>query len=347
MTRTLRLRAEVPADLQRAADLLRSGGIVAFPTETVYGLGANALSAEAVARIFVAKQRPHWDPLIVHLADAAEIPRIAVVGEALQARVSLLTEAFWPGPMTLLLPRAAIIPDLVTAGRTSVGARIPAHPVAQALLRMTGIPLAAPSANRFGHISPTTAEHVLHDLDGRIDAVLDGGPSSVGVESSVLDPVPTPMVLYRAGALTPAMLEQVSGVTVRTFEPSSLRTEEQSPESLPSPGVGIRHYAPEARVWLAEPEAGDLKRVLAHVLAQVAGPVGVLLPVDWQLPQDERVRIEHWARWDDAEALAAGLYGSLRALERSQVDAILCPLPEPGGLRDALRDRLLKAARTR
>ena len=176
------------SDLARAAELLRAGGTVAFPTETVYGLGANALDAAAVAKIFAAKQRPDWDPVIVHVEGHEMLERVAEVPAGDEGRVvAKLMEAFWPGPLTLLLPRTAAVPDAVTAGRSLVGVRSPAHPVARELIRLAGVPIAAPSANRFGHTSPTTAAHVLADLDGRIDAVLDGGATSVGVESTVLD----------------------------------------------------------------------------------------------------------------------------------------------------------------
>src|ERR1039458_1717655 len=162
--------AEAEEALGRAAEILRAGGLVALPTETVYGLGANALDAAAVERIFEAKQRPAWDPVIVHISDLAMLD--GLVGEV-PAAARKLMEAFWPGPLTLLLPRTAEVPDAVTAGRALVGVRMPAHPVARELIRLAGVPVAAPSANRFGHISPTTALHVLADLDGRIDAVLD------------------------------------------------------------------------------------------------------------------------------------------------------------------------------
>ncbi|MGI4829200.1 MAG: L-threonylcarbamoyladenylate synthase, partial [Janthinobacterium lividum] len=208
MPETLLLRADQPGHIQRAAEILRCGGLVAFPTETVYGLGAHALSSEAVGKIFEAKQRPAWDPLIVHIADPLQMKEIARLQAELATRVRLLSDAFWPGPLTLLLPRTAVVPDEVTAGRPLVGVRWPSHPVAQALLQAAGVPVAAPSANRFGHVSPTTAQHVLHDLDGRIDAVLDGGATTVGIESTVLDPTQTPMMLYRAGAVTPEMLRQ-------------------------------------------------------------------------------------------------------------------------------------------
>jgi len=338
MSRTLHLQFSNPTDLLRAATLLRDGHLVAFATETVYGLGAHALSAEAVAGVFLAKKRPSWDPLIVHLAAAEQLSLVARVPEEFAGRVAALAEAFWPGPLTLLLPRTAAVPDAVTAGRKLVGVRVPGHPAAQALLVAAGVPIAAPSANLFGHTSPTTAEHVLADLDGRIDAVLDAGPTSIGVESTVLDPTQTPMVLYRPGAVTAEQLTAVTGVGVEVFVPVA----EAQPASLPSPGVGIRHYAPRARMVLAEGSAGALQAALRECAA--GEPVGVLLPEDW--PLDGDAVIEPWGRWNDPEALAAGLFAGLRALDDRGVSVILCPLPEVGGLADAIRDRLRKAARS-
>jgi L-threonylcarbamoyladenylate synthase len=340
MPLTLHLAFSDPADVQRAATLLREGGLVAFATETVYGLGANALSAEAVARIFAAKQRPSWDPLIVHLASVEQLSQVAEVPTELAGRVAALADAFWPGPLTLLLPRSSAVPDAVTAGRELVGVRIPAHAAARALLAAAGVPIAAPSANRFGHTSPTTAAHVLADLDGRIDALLDAGPTSIGVESTVLDPTQTPMVLYRPGAVTAEQLTAVTGIAVEVFVP----TGEAQPASMPSPGVGIRHYAPRARLVLADGSQVALEGALADGKAAAPGErIGVLLPQGWILNAD--AVIQSWARWDDPEALAAGLFAGLRALDDSGVSVILCPLPEAGGIRDAIRDRLQKAAR--
>ena len=343
MPKTLRLRADQPPELAYAAEILLSGGLVAFPTETVYGLGANALDRRAVANIFFAKQRPAWDPLIVHVAALTQLSGIAELSPGLEPRTSLLAQAFWPGPLTLLLPRTAAVPDEVTAGRPKVGIRIPSHPVARALLQATGIPIAAPSANRFGHVSPTTAEHVLHDLDGRIDAVLDGGPTSLGVESTVLDPTETPMVLYRAGAVTLEMLETL-GFPVQPFQP--LEQEGLSLGSLPSPGVGIRHYAPEAQLILAGPSNTSLDLEVKEALSRGLVPVGVLLPGGWSVNEPAPV-VQPWGRWDAPDTLAAGLFAGLRALEDRGAAVIVCPLPEPGGLREALRDRLIKAARPR
>jgi L-threonylcarbamoyladenylate synthase len=242
--------------------------------------------------------------------------------------------------LTLLLPRSSAVPDAVTAGRELVGVRVPAHPAARALLAAAGVPVAAPSANLFGHTSPTAAAHVLADLDGRIDAVLDAGPTSIGVESTVLDPTQTPMVLYRPGAVTAAQLSAVTGVAVEVFLP----TTEASPTAMPSPGVGIRHYAPRARMVLVEGSLAALQAVLTEAEAAArGGKIGVLLPEGWTVDADAVV--QSWARWNDPDALAAGLFAGLRALDDYGVSVILCPLPEAGGIRDAIRDRLQKAAR--
>ncbi len=342
MPQTLHLDASRAVDVQQAVQILQAGGLVAFPTETVYGLGANALSAPAVRRIFEAKGRPSWDPLIVHLAEDRQLSELTGLSGVLPERVRLLSETFWPGPLTLLLPRLPVCPDEVTAGRPLVGVRVPAHPAAQALLRGAGVPVAAPSANRFGHISPTTANHVLDDLGGRIDAVLDGGPARIGVESTVVDPAATPMVVYRAGAVTLEALRTITGVPAEYFRPA-MADARFAPEALPSPGVGLRHYAPTAELRLTGPSLGELQRMLQ----QVASPpqrVCILLPVDWLMETTEDVLVIPWGRWSDPATLAAALFGALRSAEDAGAAVILCPLPEPGGVRDALRDRLLKAA---
>jgi L-threonylcarbamoyladenylate synthase len=214
---------------------------------------------------------------------------------------------------------------------------MPAHPLAHALLEATGLPLAAPSANRFGRTSPTTAAHVLQDLDHRIDAVIDGGATSVGVESTVLDPNPSPMILYRPGAITPAMLESVAG-PVTIYAPPQQAT--STPQSLPSPGVGIRHYAPRARLILVDSES-DLN---SH-LATTEGRIGVMLPSNWTIPTNQ-AEVFPWSPLEDPTALAQTLFAGLRDLDARNVDTILCPLPKPEGLGLAIRDRLKKAAKT-
>lgn len=322
--------------LARAAEILRLGGTVAFPTETVYGLGANAIDAAAVAKIFAAKERPGWDPVIAHVSDRQMVDRIADV----PAEAERLIEAFWPGPLTLLLPRKAVVPDAVTAGRPLVGVRMPAHPLALELIRRAGVPVAAPSANRFGRTSPTTAAHVLEDLDGRIDAILDGGPTSVGVESTVIGPSEDGpgWTIYRPGGVSKEALEAVVGrERVRIFRPAEMSG---APESLPSPGVGIRHYAPRARLVLVE--RASLEQRMEQLAASGA-KVGVMLPEGWSAGSADFTF--DWGPWSDGESLARRLFAGLRSLDEAGAEIIVCPAPEVGGLGDAIRDRLRKAAR--
>jgi L-threonylcarbamoyladenylate synthase len=333
--RTTQRLSTTPEDIAHAARILRDGGTVAFPTETVYGLGANALDANAISGIFTAKERPHWDPLIVHVSNRAMLDQVAIV----PPHVEPLIEAFWPGPLTLLLPRTPQIPDAVTAGRPLVGIRMPAHPVALALIEAAGVPIAAPSANRFGRTSPTTAAHVLQDLDHRIDAILDGGATSVGVESTVLDPGQSPRLIYRPGAITAAMLEPITG-PVTVFQPPQHSTSE--PQSLPSPGVGIRHYAPRARLILVASEA-ELNSRLAE-LKTSKDRIGVMLPQGWTITTPAETF--PWNSFDDNTALAHTLFAGLRELDSRNVSLILCPEPSLEGLGLAIRDRLKKAAKS-
>lgn len=330
--------AEAEEALGRAAEILRAGGLVALPTETVYGLGANALDAAAVERIFEAKQRPAWDPVIVHISDLAMLD--GLVGEV-PAAARKLMEAFWPGPLTLLLPRSAAVPDAVTAGRALVGVRMPAHPVALELIRRAGVPLAAPSANEFGRISPTTAAHVLEDLDGRIDAVLDAGATGLGVESTVLDPSQAPMVIYRPGAITAEEIGEIGG-DVKVFRRDG-ELEETQREAMASPGVGLRHYAPKARLVLVEGLLEELEARLTEALKGLPGErVGLMLPAEVPWPMHEA--IPHlWGRWAVPEELASELYAGLRALDSQGCTVIVCPLPPSEGIGAAIRDRLLKA----
>jgi L-threonylcarbamoyladenylate synthase len=338
--KTLHLRLTSPVlgedpALLHAAGILRAGGLVAFPTETVYGLGTNALDARAVERIFEAKQRPRWDPVIVHVANVAEARALT---SAWPLAAERLAEAYWPGPLTMLLPRTSEVPDVCTAGREKVGLRIPSHPVALALIAAAGVPVAAPSANRFGHTSPTSAGHVLADLDGRIDAILDAGSCSFGVESTVLDPGTDPPIVYRPGGITVEQIRLVLGNVVVAERKIST---DAPPESLESPGLGIRHYAPRARVLLVESEA-ELTRVLEDEARRHR--VGVLLPTDWAAPAMD-VTVLPWGTWSDPETLARNLYLQLRALDDLGVDVIVCPMPPSTGIGLAIRDRLRKAAK--
>ena len=332
LRRTERLDASSQS-IAAAAAILRSGGLVAMPTETVYGLAANAFDPAAVTAIFAAKQRPNWDPLIVHIGSDAMLARVT---RDLSPPAQKLVEAFWPGPLTMLLPRSPRIGDSVTAGRPLVGVRWPNHPVAQALILAADLPLAAPSANRFGHISPSTAAHVLADLDGRIDAVIDAGPTDIGLESTVLDPNTDPVTIYRQGAISAADIERVTGISAQIFHPAPTNT----PESLPSPGVGIRHYAPRTPLRLVHS-----RDELIDALREVSRATAVLHPADWVLP--DRVSQVFWGNWDNSSELAHNLYAALRELDIRGNKFILAPLPDlrPGDdLRAAVRDRLLKAA---
>jgi len=327
--------------LERAASILRAGGLVALPTETVYGLGANALDAAAVGRIFKAKRRPAWDPVIVHVAgpEGGAAMLEGLVEQVPEAARKLMA-AFWPGPLTLLLKRTAAVPHAVTAGRPLVGVRMPAHPVALEVIRRARVPVAAPSANLFGRISPTTAAHVLHDLDGRIDAVLDAGPTEHGVESTVLDPSTTPMTIYRPGAVTAEQIQEIAGA-VEVFR-SDGRLEETPREALPSPGLGLRHYAPRARLVLVEGPLAELAARLGEaVLGLVGERVGVMLPREVTAPDGAVVFA--WGRWAAPEEMARELYAGLRALDAQGCTVILCPLPPAEGIGAAIRDRLKKA----
>ena len=329
--------AEAVETLEWGAQILRAGGLLALPTETVYGLGANALDAGAVARIFAAKQRPAWDPVIVHIADLDMLEGLV---EEVPKAARRLMEAFWPGPLTLLLKRSGAVPDAVTAGRPLVGVRMPAHPVALELIQRAGVPVAAPSANLFGRISPTTAAHVLEDLDGRIDAVVDAGATVHGVESTVLEPGRNPMVIYRPGAVTAEQIGAVAGA-VEVFRGGDLV--ESPREALPSPGLGLRHYAPRARLVLVEGELAELRALLSEAVLRWPGEqVGVMLPADFSGLNLGAVEFK-WGRWAAAEEMARELYAGLRALDAFGCTVIVCPVPQKEGIGAAIRDRLGKA----
>jgi L-threonylcarbamoyladenylate synthase len=324
--------------LRLAAELLRGGGLVAFATETVYGLGADALNPAAVAKIFAAKQRPAWDPLIVHIASYEMLSRV-VTQISPQARS--LMRAFWPGPLTLLLPRTAAVQDAVTAGRPLVGVRWPQHPVAQALILAADCPVAAPSANLFSHVSPTTAQHVLADLNGRIDMLLDSGPTTLGLESAVVDPNTIPPTLYRPGTITTGQMEAIVGPVQLYRPPVALEPVAlEKMQAQPSPGGDIRHYAPRAQVLLVESEAAMQQTIALSSEKKI----GVLLPQPWSAPESAVVFV--WGDWNNPAQLAANLYAGLRTLDEQGCDRIVCPVPAASPENQALRDRLYKSARS-
>lgn len=326
------------AAINKAADIIRAGGTVAFPTETVYGLGANALDGASVKKIYTAKGRPSWNPLIVHVSSRAMLDQIVT---AYPEGFEKLAEKFMPGPLTFLLPKSAIIPDEVSAGRGDVAVRMPKHDIALRLIAAAGVPIAAPSANRSGKTSPTTAQHVLEDLDGHIDAILDGGPCAVGVESTVINVLIDPPMILRPGGVSREVIEQVLGRPVAVFEKSAEGVEDKA---LPSPGMMLRHYAPNANLINIE---GD-KEVFFSAAAQAVEEgqhVGLLLPSDWPLPDDLIVESFDVGAWGDWETMAQRVFTGLRALDGQQVEVIFAPLPPKQGLGLAIRDRLLRAAK--
>jgi L-threonylcarbamoyladenylate synthase len=331
-----------PAGIARAAALLRAGALVAFPTETVYGLGAHALDVEAVRRIFTAKGRPAGDPLIVHVHDDSQLRHLAA---DVPPAVAALASRFWPGPLTIVLPRAARVPTEVTAGLNTVAIRVPAHPIAHALIAAAAIPVAAPSANLFSRPSPTRAEHVLQDLDGRIDLVIDGGPTDVGVESTVLDLTEATPTILRPGAITLEM--------IRAVLPNARMQDDVAGRSdigMKSPGQLAKHYSPRTPLTLYEGEPGAVvARIAADVaLALAAGRrVGVLAANEDPLAASsaDGLRVEKLGSERDLTAIAANLYHALRQLDADHVDLIVAR--SFGGDADlgvTISDRLRRAA---
>lgn len=345
VARVLRVnpRRPEPDHLALAGACLRAGGLVAFPTETVYGLGANALDAAAAARIFAAKGRPATDPLIVHLQDAGQLVEVAAeVPELARA----LAAAFWPGPLTLVVPRGPRLPDVVAAGGPTVAVRIPSHPVALALLAAAGVPIAAPSANRFARPSPTTAQHVLDDLEDAVDLVLDAGPVLIGLESTIVDVTQDPPAVLRPGGLAVEALRRLAPkIVVRPRYMGS------AAEMAAAPGQFLKHYSPRAELRLVDgPRAAALAALrLAVQAAQAAGQRAGLLLVDEDRIALGKVEAEAASLGPgaDLEAAARRLFAALRELDDRGVDVILARLPEPAGLGLAIRDRLYRAAEGR
>ena len=311
-----------------AARVLTVGGLVAFPTETVYGLGADATNAEAVARLYEAKGRPSFNPLIAHVIDAAAARALAHFDHAAER----LAEAFWPGPLTLVLPRRADCPvaELATAGLDTVAVRVPSHPIARAILAVVGRPLVAPSANRSGHVSPTTAQHVLADLRGRIELIVDGGQTPMGLESTIVACLDTTMLL-RPGALPRRQLEHVVRLSESTPAAASTAHNDQAP---PAPGQLASHYAPRARLRLnaQDVQAGEALLAFGPLAAKGADRAALVLNLS--------------VRGDLIEA-AANLFSHLRALDAAGAATIaVMPVPH-AGLGEAINDRLARAAAPR
>ncbi|HLZ61697.1 MAG TPA: L-threonylcarbamoyladenylate synthase [Ktedonosporobacter sp.] len=347
------------AIIEEAASLLRAGQLVVFPTETVYGLGADALQPEAVEQIFAAKGRPYSDPLIAHIADDEALAQL-VSHVPDQAR--LLAQAFWPGPLTLILPAGPRVPRLVTAGLETIAVRMPRHPVALALIRATGSPVAAPSANRFMHVSPTTAQHALADLKGRVPLILDGGACEVGVESTILDLCSeTPTILRPGGvslealravlpAVQPPRRRQVRHTEAAVLGAAISAKRGHAPaaeEAQKAPGQMLIHYAPSIPAFLVE---GPTETMRTTMLAEVqrrrarGEEVGLLIAdEDLAAFQESGAHIYTLGKETEPEQVAARLFAGLRVLEEAGVQVILCRSFDEQGLGLAVHDRLLKA----
>ena len=347
-TKIITILAEQPdsALLAPAAELLKAGELVAFPTETVYGLGANALSAEAVKKIFVAKGRPTDNPLIVHIAKLEQLTEL-VTKVPVAAKMAM--EAFWPGPLTLIMPKSSKVPEVVTAGLATVAIRMPDHPVALALLALTNIPIAAPSANLSGKPSPTKAEHVIKDLSGRVAAIIAGGDATVGVESTVLDCTVTPPMILRPGAIT---YEELVSVLGEVAIDKSLLDKSGLDVLYPrSPGMKYTHYAPLAKIYLLN--SSD-EEILAHLKVRVQEAraeglrVGLLASDELAFQLERRgVEFQHIERLGsrtELSIIAGHLFHGLRQCDRFQIDLAYAECFPEGGLGFAIMNRLSRAA---
>lgn len=316
--------------LPQVAQLLRQGQVVAIPTETVYGLAANALDPQAVRKIFAAKNRPADNPLIVHISKWEELtPLVATIPPA----AKVLADAFWPGPLTMVLPRSSAVPDVVTAGGNTVAVRLPAHPMARAIIAQCGLPLAAPSANRSGSPSPTTAAHVMADMDGAIPAVFDGGECDVGVESTVVSLVGEGPRLLRPGGITVEQLERVLGPI--DIDPSI--TTNIHLDQVSSPGMKYKHYAPQAKVTLLHGSS----QAFARFVNQQSEGVALCFAEDAALVNKPTLCM---GREDDQKEIAHNLFALLRKADEEGITRIFAHCPKREGLGLAVYNRLIRAA---
>ncbi len=316
-----------------ASGIIKSGGLVAFPTETVYGLGADALNGQAVLSIFAAKGRPADNPLIVHVSDRGQAARVGRWNE----RAGRLADAFWPGPLTLLLPKDPDISFAVSAGLDSIAVRMPGHPVALRFIEACGTPVAAPSANLSGRPSPTEAAHVLSDLDGRIPLVLDGGPCSVGLESTVLDLTGREPLILRPGAVTPGQIAELCGSCLVA---DSVMRPLVDGETAPSPGMRHRHYAPRGKMTLFKGQPDKVAAAICEAYDASGNACILAFSGHLHLYGGRRTR----DIGQDAEQAAQRLFLVLRSMDASRVDRILCETLPDEGIGLAVMNRLMRAA---
>ena len=331
---TLLLQASAPETAQTAAQLIRQGELVAIPTETVYGLGANGLDPDAVAKIFLAKGRPQDNPLILHIAEAKDLERYC---HSIPQAAWALAEKFWPGPLTMVLPARDCVPKCTTAGLPTVAIRCPDNATARQIIRLAGVPVAAPSANISGKPSTTTAQHVLHDHDGKIAAVVDGGSCRVGVESTIVDLTDTQPRLLRPGGITPEQLLSVLGDLVVD---RAVTAQIDKDAVVKAPGMKYKHYAPQAEVLIV---SGSREKAAAYIRRHITSRDRVLC-FEEELTLYSGCNPLAYGKESAVETLSAGLFAALRELDDPRVEKVYARCPVGGGVAYAVQNRLKKAA---
>ena len=331
---TQMLSAAKHEDLELAANIIKNGGLVGIPTETVYGLGANALDPAAVDRIFVAKGRPNDNPLIIHISEPQELTKYCL---NIPDAAWKLAETFWPGPLTMVLPVAPIVPKRTTGGRDTVAVRCPRTEATREIIRLSGVPIAAPSANISGKPSTTTAAHVLHDMDGKIEAIVDGGASQVGVESTIVDLTEDKPRLLRPGGITPEQLVAVlGGLTVDRAVTAQISND----TVVRAPGMKYKHYAPAAEVLIVD----GPREAAACYIKRHFSPGNAVLCFEEELPLYEGHNPTVYGKEADPATLSAGLFAALRKLDDKNIGTIFARCPEGGGIAFAVQNRLRKSA---
>lgn len=331
---TLLLPAEGVDTAAVAAKIIREGGLVAIPTETVYGLGANGLNEDAVAKIFIAKGRPQDNPLILHVADAAEIEKFC---HSIPESAWILAEKFWPGPLTMVLPAKDVVPKRTTGGLSTVAVRCPDSAITREIIRLSGVPIAAPSANISGKPSTTTAEHVLHDHNGKIEAIVDGGACRVGVESTIVDLTEDRPRLLRPGGITPEQLIAVLGDLVVD---KAVTAQIDKDAVVKAPGMKYRHYAPDCQVVIV---SGSREKAAEYIHHHYEAGDRVLCFTE-ELPLYEDCNPLAYGAEADVNSLSAGLFAALRVLDDPSIGMVFARCPVGGGVAYAVQNRLKKAA---
>ena len=332
--KTRLLSASDPATPEIAAGIIRRGGLVAIPTETVYGLGANGLDEAAVASIFAAKGRPQDNPLILHVAEPKEMEKFC---HSIPESAYALADKFWPGPLTMVLPARDVVPKRTTAGLSTVAVRCPDNDATRAIIRLSGVPIAAPSANLSGKPSTTTAEHVLHDHDGKIDAIVDGGPCRVGVESTIVDLTEERPRLLRPGGITPEQLTAILGDLVVD---KAVTAQIDKDAVVKAPGMKYRHYAPDSEVIIVS----GSREAAARYIHRHFQPGDRVLCFEEELPLYADCAPLAYGKESDVNTLSAGLFAALRELDDPSISRVYARCPVGGGVAYAVQNRLKKAA---